>query len=246
MRVAPQQLTKHVCTRWYRAPELILLSEYGSAVDVWSVGCIFAELLGMMQENVPDYRRRRPLFPGSTCFPLSNSEPATASSRRDQLNVVFDVIGTPTAQDCVGLGEAELYLSQLPPKPERDLGAMFPGTPPDAVDLLRRMLTFNPHKRIDAAAALAHPFFRQVHDRRALLRARPAPLSAAAVEGDLSTAQLIDVLHREVAMVRDCTPMPVASEPLRVPCSSNSSSSSSSSSTSTSPVEVAVSDFSKR
>lgn len=59
-------------TRWYRAPELILLEkDYNEAVDVWAVGCIFAELLSMMQENVPNYQDRKPLFPGGSCFPLS-------------------------------------------------------------------------------------------------------------------------------------------------------------------------------
>lgn len=67
-----RELTGHVVTRWYRAPELILLEkEYGPAIDTWSVGCIFAELLGMMKESAPTYLERRPLFPGKSCFPLS-------------------------------------------------------------------------------------------------------------------------------------------------------------------------------
>jgi mitogen-activated protein kinase 1/3 len=50
------QLTGHVVTRWYRAPELILLEkDYGPAIDMWSVGCIFAELLGMMKESAPTF-----------------------------------------------------------------------------------------------------------------------------------------------------------------------------------------------
>jgi mitogen-activated protein kinase 1/3 len=57
-------LTKHVVTRWYRAPEVILLQPYTGAVDIWSMGCIFAELLGLLRENIDDYRRRRALFPG--------------------------------------------------------------------------------------------------------------------------------------------------------------------------------------
>lgn len=67
-----RELTGHVVTRWYRAPELILLEkEYGPAIDVWSVGCVFAELLGMMKESAPTYLERKPLFPGKSCFPLS-------------------------------------------------------------------------------------------------------------------------------------------------------------------------------
>jgi mitogen-activated protein kinase 1/3 len=67
-----RELTGHVVTRWYRAPELILLEkEYGPPIDVWSVGCIFAEMLGMMKESAPTYLDRKPLFPGKSCFPLS-------------------------------------------------------------------------------------------------------------------------------------------------------------------------------
>jgi len=67
-----RDLTGHVVTRWYRAPELILLEkDYGPAIDMWSVGCIFAELLGMMKESAATYLDRKPLFPGRSCFPLS-------------------------------------------------------------------------------------------------------------------------------------------------------------------------------
>jgi mitogen-activated protein kinase 1/3 len=67
-----RELTGHVVTRWYRAPEIILLEkDYGPAIDIWSVGCIFAELLGMMKENAPTFMDRQPLFPGKSCFPLS-------------------------------------------------------------------------------------------------------------------------------------------------------------------------------
>merc|ERR1712048_1020981 len=65
-----RHLTGHVVTRWYRAPELILLQEtYTNAIDVWSVGCIYAELLGMLEGT--SLQDRGPLFPGCSCFPLS-------------------------------------------------------------------------------------------------------------------------------------------------------------------------------
>jgi mitogen-activated protein kinase 1/3 len=67
-----RQLTGHVATRWYRAPEIILLEkDYGPEIDMWAVGCIFAELLMMMKENAPTFMDRKPLFPGKSCFPLS-------------------------------------------------------------------------------------------------------------------------------------------------------------------------------
>ena len=67
-----RELTGHVVTRWYRAPEIILLEkDYGPAIDIWSIGCIFAELLSMMRSNAATFMDRKPLFPGKSCFPLS-------------------------------------------------------------------------------------------------------------------------------------------------------------------------------
>jgi mitogen-activated protein kinase 1/3 len=91
-----RELTGHVVTRWYRAPELILLEkDYGPAIDIWSVGCIFAELLGMMKENASTYLDRKPLFPGKSCFPLSPDKDVKEKvkgfprSQTDQLSVIF-------------------------------------------------------------------------------------------------------------------------------------------------------------
>lgn len=72
-----RQLTSHVVTRWYRAPELILLEkDYGPAIDMWSVGCVFGELLGMMKKSAATFLDRKPLFPGKSCFPLSPDQNA--------------------------------------------------------------------------------------------------------------------------------------------------------------------------
>jgi hypothetical protein len=68
--------------RWYRAPELILLFDYTTAVDVWSLGCIFAELLGMQRENCARFEDRAPLFPGSTCYPLSGDGLGKAAQKQ--------------------------------------------------------------------------------------------------------------------------------------------------------------------
>lgn len=96
-----RQLTQHVVTRWYRAPELILMQEsYNAAIDMWSAGCIFAELLQTLEPGM----KAQPLFPGKTCFPLSagrkergNSEKLDEEFRAEthQLMKIFDVIGTP-------------------------------------------------------------------------------------------------------------------------------------------------------
>jgi mitogen-activated protein kinase 1/3 len=101
-----RELTGHVKTRWYRAPELILLEkDYGPAIEMWSVGCIFDELLGMMKESAATYLDRKPLFPGKPCFPLSpdkflyQQRNGFPYSTDDQLAIIFQVIGTPTEEE---------------------------------------------------------------------------------------------------------------------------------------------------
>lgn len=95
-------LTGHVVTRWYRAPEVILLEkEYTSAVDVWSLGCVFAEMLMMNIDNCEHYERA-PLFPGGSCFPLSPDMRAGSeragypSADSDLMNLILDFVGTPS------------------------------------------------------------------------------------------------------------------------------------------------------
>lgn len=161
-RVLKRQLTRHVVTRWYRAPELILLQDYTSAVDLWSLGCIFAELLSMQQESVERYQDRMPLFPGKSCFPLSADAPTTYNEKLDQLNVIFDVIGTPCETDIEALGEVRQYLVLLPTKKARPFSEVYKGASPSALGLLRRMLQFNPARRITVDQALDHEYLRGV------------------------------------------------------------------------------------
>eukprot|EP00903_Cladosiphon_okamuranus_P015614 g14418.t1 len=157
-RTLKRQLTKHVVTRWYRAPELILLQDYDNAVDIWSLGCILAELLSMQKESYPTSQERNALFPGKSCFPLSAEKPSSYSDALDQLNVIFDVIGTPSREDIKDLGEVRQYLARLPYKPPLDLGDKYAGASEAALDLLSNMLRFNPARRITIAQALEHPY----------------------------------------------------------------------------------------
>ena len=170
-----QILSVHVVTRWYRAPELILIeTDYSSAIDVWSVGCIFAELMMMIKENAPTFLDRTPLFPGKFCFPLSPpgsnkvkvNEFGFPNEKTDQLNVIFDVIGTPSEEDMEFITDPNgiLYLKSLKVRPKKNLKSKFPGSTEDALDLLDRMLKFNPHKRITVNQSLEHPFFAEVKD----------------------------------------------------------------------------------
>jgi len=171
-----RQLTSHVVTRWYRAPELILLQEkYTGAIDTWSVGCIFAEMLNMIKENQPYHSDRAPLFPGSSCFPLSPDQKHKSDYKfhtrgnRDQLNMIFGVLGTPSADDTTFLEkeDARRYISLFPERPPTALKSKFPHSSAEALDLLAQMLAFNPNNRIAVDAALAHPYLAGVRDPKA-------------------------------------------------------------------------------
>lgn len=152
-----RELTGHVVTRWYRAPELILLEkDYGPAIDVWSIGCIFGELLGMMKENAPTYLDRKPLFPGKSCFPLSPNNKLTEKrkgfpfSSTDQLYIIFQKLGTPSEDDrsFVTDQKAIEYLDAYPPMERVDLHEIYKGGGDDALDFLDKFLQFNPYFRI--------------------------------------------------------------------------------------------------
>ena len=202
-----RELTGHVVTRWYRAPELILLEkDYGPAIDIWSAGCIFAELLSMMKEHAPTYLDRKPLFPGSSCFPLSPDHKAEKKhgfphSSTDQLNVIFDVIGTPSEEEASFVTDAKAieYLKTFTTRTRVDFRDLYPAATKDAIDLLNRMLVFNPYFRITVNDAIANPFFESVRDRaKEALTAEPVAL-AFEKEGDLEAPRLRELFLEEVA-----------------------------------------------
>ena len=102
---------------------ILLEKDYGPAIDMWSVGCIFAELLGMMKSSAVTYLDRQPLFPGRSCFPLSPDRHARiqtngfAVSKDDQLAVIFEVLGTPEETDIAFVTDTKAlsYLKSFQP-----------------------------------------------------------------------------------------------------------------------------------
>lgn len=164
-------MTEYVVTRWYRAPELLLnSSDYTSAIDVWSVGCIFMELMN-----------KKPLFPGKdhvhqmrlltevrlmtvalqvimTCFMLFDIMDIVNNSilKSNFISILTllvlstQLLGTPTDAD-LGLvknEDARRYIRQLPQYPRQPLAQVFPHVHPAAIDLVDKMLTIDPTKRI--------------------------------------------------------------------------------------------------
>ena len=134
--------SEYVATRWYRAPEIMVNSKgYNKSIDIWAVGCILAEMIS-----------NRPIFPGKHYL--------------DQLNHIMGVLGSPTQEDLASIlnDKARCYLASLPFRPKIPFTKVYPQADPKAVDLLERMLTFNPNKRITVTEALQHPYLSQYYD----------------------------------------------------------------------------------
>ena len=119
-------MTDYIATRWYRAPEVILSwKRYTASIDVWSVGCILAELIN-----------RKPLLP--------------ATSEEEQILLITDLIGNPQDDlvEQITIPKNKEFIQSLPRRKGKDFKTLFGGANADAIDLLKKMLTFDPLKRI--------------------------------------------------------------------------------------------------
>lgn len=132
-----ESMTSNVVTRWYRAPELLYgARHYTAAVDVWSVGIIFAELM-----------LRTPYLPGK--------------SDADQLDITFRALGTPNEKIWPGVTSLPGYVStKIYPQPSRqELRNRFIAATEDALELMEELTVLNPGERIDTTQALLSPYF---------------------------------------------------------------------------------------
>eukprot|EP00111_Clytia_hemisphaerica_P022659 TCONS_00066670-protein len=132
--------THEVVTLWYRAPEILLgCKMYSTAVDVWSIGCIFVEML-----------TRKALFPGD--------------SEIDQLFKMFRVLGTPNEKLWPGVTQLKDYKSDFPKWNPKDLSEVLPELDDDGIDLLKMLLTYQPCRRVSARNALDHSYFNDIRN----------------------------------------------------------------------------------
>uniref|UniRef100_A0A5S6QC24 Protein kinase domain-containing protein n=1 Tax=Trichuris muris TaxID=70415 RepID=A0A5S6QC24_TRIMR len=127
--------TETVVTLWYRSPEILLGEEhYSTSVDIWSAGCVFAEMA-----------TGTPLFSGLTEF--------------QQLATIFKILGTPTTEEWSEFTEMKLYSTELPVVRSYRLAERVTTLDESGMSLLQATLIYDPKKRITAKEMLAHPYF---------------------------------------------------------------------------------------
>ncbi|KAI4354989.1 hypothetical protein L6164_003808 [Bauhinia variegata] len=182
MLVPGEPNISYICSRYYRAPELIFgATEYTNAIDMWSAGCVLAELL-----------LGQPLFPGE--------------SGVDQLVEIIKILGTPTREEikCMNPNYTEFKFPQIKARPWHKV--FHKRMPPEAVDLVSRLLQYSPNLRCTALEACAHPFFDDLRDPNACLpngRSLPPLFNFTAQELGGASAELRHRLipeHRRVSV----------------------------------------------
>ncbi|CAK9071762.1 unnamed protein product, partial [Durusdinium trenchii] len=134
-------MTEYVCTRWYRAPEVLCSwVDYTTAIDIWSIGCIFAEML-----------ERKPLFPGH--------------NTQHQLQSIINFVGKPSPEELnkIKNEKCRRFIESLPPAPGLNLEDAFPEVAPSALEFLSATLRFDPEQRVSVPEALTLSYVSQLY-----------------------------------------------------------------------------------
>ena len=150
-----QPYTEYISTRWYRAPECLLTDGYYNyKMDMWGVGCVFFEMVSLF-----------PLFPGA--------------NELDQIQKIHNVVGTPKPELLAKMKQRSQHMDfNFAPKSGSGIEKLIPHCAPECVDLITKLLAYDPDDRLSARQALRHPYFREIREaekrRHALLHPKNA------------------------------------------------------------------------
>ncbi|KXZ47334.1 hypothetical protein GPECTOR_36g59 [Gonium pectorale] len=147
-----QPYTEYISTRWYRAPECLLTDGYYNyKMDMWGVGCVFFEIVSLF-----------PLFPGT--------------NELDQITKIHNILGTPPPELLAKMKKRSQHMDfNFPPKEGTGVPKLIPHVNPECVDLIVKLLSYNPDERLSARQALRHPYFRDLREAEKRQKALMAP-----------------------------------------------------------------------
>lgn len=135
-----QPFTEYISTRWYRAPECLLTDGYYNyKMDMWGIGCVFFEVLSLF-----------PLFPGT--------------NELDQIQKIHNIVGTPPAELLAKLKKSVHMNFNFPQKEGTGIDRLIPNAPSECVDIIKKLLAYNPDDRLSARQALRHSYFRELRE----------------------------------------------------------------------------------
>lgn len=157
-----QPYTEYISTRWYRAPECLLTDGYYNyKMDMWGVGCVFFEIVSLF-----------PLFPGT--------------NELDQIQKIHNVVGTPPPELLNKMKRRSQHMDfNFPPKDGSGIEKLIPHVGTECVDLITKLLTYNPDDRLSARQALRHSYFRELRDAEKRQQAPTSP-DLSATNGQLT------------------------------------------------------------
>lgn len=147
-----QPYTEYISTRWYRAPECLLTDGYYNyKMDMWGVGCVFFEIVSLF-----------PLFPGT--------------NELDQIQKIHNILGTPPADLLAKMKKRSQHMDfNFPAKEGTGIAKLIPHVAPDCVDLIIKLLAYNPDERLSARQSLRHPYFKELREAEKRQKALMTP-----------------------------------------------------------------------